>query len=118
NKDVKILYFNHGYALDKLKQDERAIEKYTQAIRIEPIFIEAHHNLGVIYMSRNQYDKAIESFKEVLRFEPKYVLTHLKLASIYALEGKKDLAREHISTVLAVSPSNPDAAAIIRQFGL
>ena len=118
NKDVKILYFNHGYALDKLKQDERAIVKYTQAIRIEPIFIEAHHNLGVIYMSRNQYDKAIESFKEVLRFEPKYVLTHLKLASIYAIEGKKDLAREHISTVLAVSPGNPDAVAIIRQFGL
>src|ERR1051326_3555143 len=77
NKDVKILYFNHGYALTKLKQDERAIEKYIQAIRIEPIFIEAHHNLGLIYMRRNQYDKAIESFTAVLRLEPKHARAHL-----------------------------------------
>jgi tetratricopeptide (TPR) repeat protein len=118
NRDVKIVFFNHGYALTQLKQDDRAIEKYMEAIRVEPIFIEAHHNLGLIYMNRKEYAKAIESFMEVLRLEPKYVPSHLKLASIYGAQGQKDLAREHISTVLAVSPGNPDAAAIARQFGL
>ena len=116
--DVKIVFFNHGYALAALKQDERAIEKYIQAIHVEPVFIEAHHNLGLIYMNRRDYPKAIESFTEVLRFEPNYVSAHLHLASIYAAEGKKDLAREHISSVLAVSPNNPQAAAIARQLGL
>ena len=101
-----------------LKQDERAIGKYIQAIHVEPVFIEAHHNLGLIYMNRRDYPKAIESFTEVLRFEPNYVSAHLHLASIYAAEGKKDLAREHISSVLAVSPNNPQAAAIARQLGL
>src|SRR5207253_1520433 len=48
--DVKIMYFNHGYALVQLMKDDRAIDKYIQAIRLDPTFIEAHHNLGLIYM--------------------------------------------------------------------
>jgi tetratricopeptide (TPR) repeat protein len=116
--DVKILFFNHGYALNKLKQPERAIEKYLQAIRIEPIFKEAHHNLGMIYMNRREYDKAIESFAEVLRLDPKFVDAHLYLASIYIAEGKRDLARQHVSTVLQLSPGNQDAMMMMQQFGL
>ena len=116
--DVKIVFFNHAYALTALKQDERAIEKYIQSIRVEPIFIEAHHNLGLIYMNRKEYAKAIESFTEVLRLEPNYVSAHLNLASIYAALGQKDLAREHLSTALAVSPGNQQAMAIAQQFGL
>src|SRR5215510_4237699 len=46
--DSKFMYFNHGYALVQLKQDDSAIDKYLQAIRLDPIFIEAHHNLGLI----------------------------------------------------------------------
>ena len=116
--DVKILLFNHAYALNMLRQDDRAIGKYLEAIRVEPIFIEAHHNLGLIYMNRKQYDKAVESFTEVLRLEPNYVSAHLNLASIYAAEGKRDLARQHLSTVLAVSPGNAQAAAMVQQLGL
>jgi tetratricopeptide (TPR) repeat protein len=116
--DVKILLFNHAYALNMLRQDDRAIGKYLEAIRVEPIFIEAHHNLGLIYMNRRQYDKAVESFTEVLRLEPNYVSAHLNLASIYAAEGKRDLARQHLSTVLTVSPGNAQAAAMVQQLGL
>jgi tetratricopeptide (TPR) repeat protein len=116
--DVKILFFHHGYALTALKQEDRAIEKYIQAIRVEPIFIEAHNNLGLLYMNRQDYAKAIESFTEVLRLEPKYVSAHLNLASIYASQGKRELAREHLSTVLAESPGNQKAMAIAQQFGL
>ena len=46
--DVRIAFFNHGYALSVLDQNDRAIDKYIKAIRVDPIFIEAHHNLGLI----------------------------------------------------------------------
>ncbi len=116
--DVRIVYFNHGYALTMLKQDERAAEKYINAIRIDPIFIEAHHNLGLIYMRRKDYSKAVEAFTEVLRLDPKQVSSNLNLASIYMAEGQKDRARRHLSTVLAVAPDNQQAAAMLRQLGL
>src|SRR5262249_23733719 len=71
--DVKTLFFNHGYVLNALNKPDRAIQKYLQAIHIEPIFIEAYHNLGQIYMNRKEYDKAIEWFAEAVRLDPKFV---------------------------------------------
>ena len=116
--NVKIVYFNHGYALNALKRDDRAIAKYTQAIRIEPIFVEAHNNLGLIYVSRKEYDKAIEAFSQVLRFAPAHVDAHLQLASIYAIQGKRGLAREQLVAALAIQPGNEQAEAMMRQLGL
>ena len=115
--DVKILFFNHGYALTELKQDDRAIEKYIEAIRVDPIFIEAHHNLGLLYMRRNEYTKAAEAFAEVLRQDPKHVSSNLNLAKIYIAQGNKPLARSYLKTVLDVSPGDQQAAALWQQLG-
>jgi protein O-mannosyl-transferase len=117
NKDAKILFFNHGLVLTQLMQDERAIEKYIQAIRIDPIFIEAHHNLGLIYMRRSEFVKAEEAFVEVLRQDPKHVSSNLNLGYIYMVRGNKILARTYLRTVLDVSPGNEQAVAMLNQLG-
>ena len=116
-KDVRIVFFNHGYALRKLKQDDRAIDKYLQAIRIDPIFSEAHHNLGQIYLDQHEYGKAAEAFEEVLRFDPKHVSSNLYLAYIRMSQGNKKAARSHLLTVLQVSPGNPQATQMLEQLG-
>jgi FimV-like protein len=103
--------------LVQLKQDDRAMEKYIQAIRIDPIFIEAHHNLGLIYMRRNELDKAAEAFAEVLRQDPKHVSSNLNLARIYMTKGDKTVARNHLRTVLDVSPNDQEAAQLLQQLG-
>jgi protein O-mannosyl-transferase len=116
-KDIKILFFNHGYTLTQLKQDDRAAEKYIQAIRVDPIFIEAHHNLGLIYMRKGEFAKAAEAFAEVLRQDPKHLSSNLNLASVYIHQGNKALARSYLNTVLEVSPGNSQAASMLAQLG-
>src|SRR5262249_58226803 len=101
--DFKFMYFNHGYALTQLMQDDLAIAKYLYAIRLDPIFIEAHHNLGLIYMRHNQFDKAAEAFAEVLRQDPRHVSSNLSLARIYISKGDKRVARSYLRTVLEVA---------------
>jgi protein O-mannosyl-transferase len=115
--DSKFMYFNHAYALDRLKQDDRAIDKYTQAIRLDPIFIEAHHNLGLIYMRKNDFNKAADAFAEVLRQDPKHVSSNLNLARIYMTKGDKAGARSYLRTVLDVSPGDEQAAQLWQQLG-
>jgi protein O-mannosyl-transferase len=115
--DLKIMYFNHGYALVQLKQDDRAIDKYIQAIRLDPIFIEAHHNLGLIYMRKNEFNKAADAFAEVLRQDPKHVSSNLNLARIYMTKGDKAVARNYLRTVLEVSPGDQQAAQMWQQLG-
>jgi tetratricopeptide (TPR) repeat protein len=115
--DEKVLYYNHGYALAILNDQDRAIEKYLQAIRLDPIFIEAHHNVALIYFERKEYSTAIEHFEEVLRQQPEHVTTNLYLARIYISQGNRDLARNHLSTVLKASPGNSQALQLWEQLG-
>ena len=117
-KDEKLVFFNHGYVLTMLKQDDRAIEKYVRAIYLSPIFIEAHFNLGQLYVRRREYTKAIEGFAEVLRQDPKHIGSNLNLAYIYMSQGNKQLARSHLTTVLEESPGNPQAMRMLQQLGL
>jgi protein O-mannosyl-transferase len=115
--DFKLLFFNHGYALHQLKQDDLAIAKYNTAIRIDPIFLEAHQNVGLIYMRNNDYAKAAEAFAEVLRQDPKNIISNLNLATIYMSRGDKAQARVSLQNVLEASPGNQQAANMLAQLG-
>lgn len=116
--EVKILYFNHGYALAALGHDDQAIENYLRAIRIDPIFYEAHNNLGLIYMRKSEYAKARENFEEVLRFEPKHFSANLNLAKIHKSQGRTAIARSYLQSALEGSPGNPDAVSMMKELGL
>lgn len=116
--DVKILYFNHGYALAALGMDDQSIENYLRAIRIDPIFYEAHNNLGLIYMRRNEYARASEHFEEVVRFEPKHFNANFNLAKISKSQGRTAIARSYLQSALEGSPGNPDAVSMMKELGL
>lgn len=118
NSREKLIFFNHGYALDILQQTDRAIEKYSQAIRIDPIFIEAHHNLGQIYVRKNDLVKAADEFAEVLRMNPKHVSSNLNLGYIYKVRGDRGRARSYLMTVLDAAPGNPQAIAMLRELDI
>jgi tetratricopeptide (TPR) repeat protein len=115
NSGEKLLFFNRGYTLNALRQTDRAIEKYLQAIRLDPISIEAHHNLGEIYLHKNDLAKAADEFAEVLRFDPKHVSSNRYLGYIYKVEGDKARARSHLMTVLEAAPGDQQAASMLQQ---
>ncbi len=45
--DAVMLHFNHGVALQALGAHAQARESYTAALRIDPLFADAHHNLAL-----------------------------------------------------------------------
>jgi len=118
NSDEKLVYFNHAYALDKLDQKDRAIEKYMDALRLDPIFTTAHHNLALIYKERKDYAKATENFLDVLRYDPNNPLSNINLAEIAAAQGDKAAARKYLKTVLDTSPGNQQAIQDWQRLGL
>ena len=56
---------------DRENSDEQA-EMFRKAIEIRPDFIEAHNNLGLIYLKRNKNREAAAEFETVLRLEPNF----------------------------------------------
>jgi protein O-mannosyl-transferase len=114
----KQFYHNFGYALNVMGQKDQAIDKYLHAIRIDPIFIEAHHNVALIYMDKHEFEKAKEHFLEVLRYDPTHVNANINLAWIYANEGNKALARNYLNTARSKAPGDERVAQVAQQFGL
>ena len=53
-----------GQQLDAQGHEEEAIEKYKQAIRLDPSKSESYYNIGLIYKYRNDWEKSFEYNKK------------------------------------------------------
>ena len=111
------VWYNYGYALDRVGRLDDAIDMYTRAIRLSPTFWEAHHNVGQLRMRKREFDVAIQNFEEALRLFPQHVSANLHLAKIYLQTGNRSLARRHLATVLDVSPGHQEALSLWQQSG-
>ena len=114
----QLVWFNYGYALRRLGRTEESLEKYMQAIRVNPLFIEAHHNAAQLYMEQGSLVEAVDHFEEVLRMFPRHVSTHVHLARISMFKEDWDIARQHLGIVLADSPGHEEANRLWRELGL
>lgn len=117
NADQKLVFYNHGYALDMLSQTDRAIQKYAMALRLDPTFIEAHHNIALLYMKKREYATALDHFSEVLRMDPNHASTHVNMAKIYINEKNLTQARNHLQIVLSAAPGHQEARALLQRIG-
>lgn len=63
--------YKKAYSLSKESKLKEAIELYSEAVEIFPLFIEAIDNIAFIYMDMGQYELAIEYFNKSLMIEPR-----------------------------------------------
>ena len=73
-------YYNRGVSwLDKGELD-KAISDYSQAIRLDPKFVQAYTNRGIVWSGKDQLDKAIADYNEAIRLDPKNASPYNNLA--------------------------------------
>ncbi len=53
--DTSVDYFNRGFSYSKSGDDSRAISDYTEAIRLNPKYVDAYSNRGVSYDNLGRY---------------------------------------------------------------
>jgi|GEM_PF-1123602 len=82
-------------AFDKYKRGVDSTNDWNMVIRaltlqldeIREYIAMAHHNIGVIYASNNNFTLAIESFRSAISFNPDYAVAHNNLAAVYRKVG-------------------------------
>ena len=57
-------YFKSGFKQDSLCQHEKAITDYTEAIQLNPNFVDAYYNRGIVNHVLNRLDEARRDFKK------------------------------------------------------
>lgn len=86
----------YGEALEqqRVRNFTKAEDLYHQILIVDPSFVVALNNLGVIYMQQNRLEAAISVLTRAIELKYDYVDVHYNLACVYARSGdtKKSIA--------------------------
>jgi tetratricopeptide (TPR) repeat protein len=81
--------FERGDEHFESRDYKNAIEKYTEAIRLDPDYADAYSSRGTAYCAEGDYDKAIDDYNEAIRIKPDYAIYYSSRS--YAIKQKKGM---------------------------
>jgi len=102
-------WFERGCKLDSDQATYAdAIEAYLRAIEIDPLYADAHCNLGSLYYNRNRRGTACACFERALQIDPSHVEANLNFAIALEDQGQDESALHHYKRALASDPLYAD----------
>jgi Tfp pilus assembly protein PilF len=98
--------FQLGLYYQRAGDFEQALMHYRAALQRDEMNVEAHNNLGHLYLGRGLADEAAREFQRVIAIEPRYVTARVNLsAALYAL-GRFDAAAAQAHEALQLDPKS------------
>lgn len=114
-KAIKV--FEEGYNWAMKREDEKAIKKLEEALKIEPRFGEAYALLGEIYLDKKMYDIAEQYYTQLIELnEKRYAVHYSTLADILIKQQKFSEAAKAIRAYLEIA--TPKKAMADKYLGL
>ena len=100
---------------------DASIQKYNEALKVEPNNSIAYNLLGMAYRlkfnqtgTQEYKTKEIEYFKEAIDLDPKYWIAYKNLAaSLYYLDRKKE-AVPYLEKALELQPNDPEKSLLLQ----
>jgi Tfp pilus assembly protein PilF len=88
---------------------EQALMHYRAALQRDEMNVEAHNNLGNLYLGKGLFEEAAREFQRVIAIDPKYVNARVNLSAAYTRLGRPDAAAAEARAALKIDGRNPDA---------
>ncbi|MDP2279275.1 MAG: tetratricopeptide repeat protein [Nitrospirota bacterium] len=115
-------WFAKGYQHNLNNELDKAIEAYTNAIALNPNYVEAYNNRGIAYYNKGLYhsdkrqlDRAIEDFNKVVILNPNSYSAYFAQGATYLYKEQYDKAIEEFNKAIVLNP-NSDLAYVGRGF--
>jgi tetratricopeptide (TPR) repeat protein len=91
-------YHNHG-------DDDRAIQDYNRAIRLDPTFGAALANRGRAYYYIDEYDRSIQDYDQAIRLEPNNDFAFNGRGNAYSDKGEYDRSIQDYDQAIRFNPN-------------
>ncbi len=93
--DAKGLY-DRARAFHKNGRLINARRLYQETLKVDPGYVDALNNLGVIFIHEKNYEAARQNFEKAIRIKPEHVDPYYNLACVYALMGEAKPGIAHL----------------------
>lgn len=103
NEAIKI--YNEGVDAGRAGNNDESVRKYTEAISIDPSFVDAHYNLGIIYRDNKDYNSSIKHFNEAIKYDPKDASIYCELATSLFKNDDFDGAKKTLKKSIEINPT-------------
>lgn len=92
-KKYSDLYIARGNIyLNNMEKLDLALADYNTAIRLFPEQANGYNNVGVVYLTKEQFTPAITNFTKAIELDPKYLVSYINRADCYDAIGNAKLA--------------------------
>ncbi len=98
--------YTKALALTDEKKYEEAIEHYSQAFELFPLFYEAMDNRAFVKMDMGRWQEAIEDFQISLSVNPESVLAEFSIGECYLKMKDYVAAKEQFEKALSIDPND------------
>jgi len=89
---------------------QEAKQLYEETLSLDPYYVDALNNLGVIHIHDKNYSAARAFFAKAIRLKPDYVDSYYNLACLHALKGELRQSLSHLKKAVSLDQSVKDWA--------
>ena len=107
SKDPKILLEN-SKEKQRIGAYDEAIEILNVAVKIDPKFVPAYNQMGLILFEADKKDESIEAFKNAIAIDPENLNSRLGLGKTYSMITRNDLAVEQYLKAADLKKNDPE----------
>ncbi|MCH8024769.1 MAG: tetratricopeptide repeat protein, partial [Candidatus Marinimicrobia bacterium] len=103
-----------GDAYRSLKDYGNAISNYERALKTNPDYYAAYHQLGIVYQQDlNDYEKATANYKKMIQFDYNVYDAYSHLGEIYHSLEEYDESINNFKRALKIDPERPDVLNVV-----
>ncbi len=99
-----------GRSLAENRLLSMAQSEFEQAVELDPHNVEAHAELGSLYVRQKDYDKALEELGKAVELDPESVAAHVSLGVLHRRKGESEKAIAELERVLELEPAHAAAS--------
>ena len=114
-------HFDRGMAFLERREYDKAINEFSEAIRLDPNYVPAYVSRGNAYGIHGAVDRAINDFTEAIRLDPNVAIIYFNRGNAYYDHGNLDKASSDYSEAIRLDPNFARAyvgrADVIREQG-
>ena len=115
NEDIQpVLSNDPKVLLENSKEKQRigaydeALEILNVAIKIDPKFVPAYNQIGLILFEADKKNESVEAFKNAIAIDPENLNSRLGLAKTYSMITRNDLAVEQYLKAADLKKNDPE----------